>query len=109
MKMCNFFSLTAITPKCSEDEAYLFIVTGPSIHTAQGLTVQRPRAKATLTATPRLTAGGLTKPTTITVSRPGMVIPVGAQGITTTRTVGGKPGIHIKQEGGECAMCVIST
>lgn len=87
-------------------QAFIHYFTGPSIHTAQGLTVQRPRAKATLTATPRLT-GGITKPTTITVSRPGMVIPVGASGITTARTVAGKPGIHIKQEGGESTVLSI--
>jgi len=73
---------------------------GPSVHS--GLGIQRPRVKSALTAS-RL-PNKLNSP----VSRPGMVIPVGSGTRTVTaspgvipRTMTGKPGIHIKQEGGK--------
>lgn len=58
--------------------------------------IQRPKSLSS----PRVM---LSKPTTtITVSRPGMVIPVGSNSMTTSsrQLTTTKPGIHIKQEGG---------
>jgi len=83
---------------------YLIIDTlaGPRIHTQQALTIQKPRTKATITASlsPARLPGHKTP---ITVSRHGVVLPVPVEpaspGIATART-----GVHVKQEGGKLLL-----